>query len=155
MCRCRFRNWQQKLRRCRFKKSEAKIALRRYQFSKSEAKTVSLPIQKSTAMMESSIIYIYIYTHTHIGCLHHHTSLSSNLYLYFKGHQLCPKFCFLRKGIIETTLSCIFGLPPQLDHAPRYSIRIFFGDEAMWKKVGFYKEMFSCRIFEISKLFST
>ena len=44
---CGFKNRQRKLCRCRFWKSTAK--------------TASLPIQKSTAMVESSIPYIYIY----------------------------------------------------------------------------------------------
>ena len=46
-----------------------------------------------------------------------------------------PYILFFRKGIMEPTLLCVFRLPPQLDHAPKCSIWVFFCDEATWKKV--------------------
>jgi len=72
----------------------------------------------------------------------HHTSLSSALYL--KGCPFCP--VFLRKGIMEPALPCIFWLPS--------SVQIGFKDEAMWRKV-WPGVVFSCRNFGISKLFQT
>jgi len=77
--------------------------------------------------------------------------------LYLKGHQLCPTFCFLRKGIMEPALIMCFWVAPQLDHAPKCSIWVFFEDEAIWRKIWFFTR--SCFhagfFFWISKLFQT
>jgi hypothetical protein len=47
-------------------------------------------------------------------------------------------YCF-RKEIIEPTLFCVFGLPPNLIMPPSVQFGFFFWDEAMWKKIWLFK----------------
>jgi len=61
---------------------------------------------------------------------YHHTSLSSAPLS--QGLPILPDI-FLRKGIMELALPCIFLLPPSLIMPP--SIQIEFRDEAVWRKV--------------------
>jgi len=69
-----------------------------------------------------------------------------------QGLPILPDI-FLRKGIMEPALSCIF-IAPQLDYASKYLIRVW-GWGYMKEDLVFDKELFSCRIFGISKLFQT
>jgi hypothetical protein len=54
-------------------------------------------------------------------------------------------FCFIRKGIMEPSLLCVFLLPPGF----------FFWDEVVWKNIWLFTRSFFMRIFGISKLFQT
>jgi len=77
---------------------------------------------------------------------YHYTSSFSNLYL--KGCQLCPTFCFLRKGWSQpyyVFLDC----PTAWSCPPKCSIWVFFSDEAKWKKVWLFKR--NCFQVEILK----
>jgi len=59
---------------------------------------------------------------------------------------------FLRKGVMEPALLGVFLVALQLDHAPKYSNQVW-GWGYMKEDLVIYKELFSCRIFGISKLF--
>jgi len=80
----------------------------------------------------------------------HHTSLSPAFYL--KGCQFFLPGIFLRKGIMEPALLCIFFYYPQAWSCPQ----VFKSGLGMRLCEGrFGQELFSCRNFGISKLFQT
>jgi len=65
---------------------------------------------------------------------YHHTSLSSTPLS--QGLPILPDI-FLRKGIIEPTVPCIFIFPPAWS-CPKYLIRVW--DEAIWRKIWFFRQ---------------
>jgi hypothetical protein len=81
---------------------------------------------------------------------HQHTSYPSNLYL--KRSPAQPNiFYFLRRGIMEPTLCVLVNCPPAWS-CPQ----VFKSGLGMRLSEGrFGQELFSCRIFGISKLFQT
>jgi len=63
-------------------------------------------------------------------------------------------FCFFRKGIIELTLLCVFWIAlPAWSCSQVFNLGILWGWGCVKKYFVIYKELFSWRIFEISKLF--
>ena len=61
---------------------------------------------------------------------------------------------FLRKGIMEPTLPCVFDCPPAWSCPPSVQFWFTLGWGYVRVSLGFlYNEMFSCKIFGTSKLF--
>jgi hypothetical protein len=70
--------------------------------------------------------------------------------LYLKGCQFCPTFFLGRESWSQLYQMLLIAL--QLDHTPKYANQVW-GWGYVKEGVVIYKELFSCRIFGISKLF--
>ena len=70
-----------------------------------------------------------------------------------QGLPILPNI-FLRKGILEPALPCVFDCPPAWSCPLNVQFRFSLGWGYVRVSLGFlYNEMFSCKIFGTSKLF--